>query len=63
MKKIIVLTVVFLVLLLAFSVYKMRGQSTLAVGEKVPSFSLMNQLGEPFDIDNHIGKKAMVIYF
>ena len=63
MKKIFSLIIVFLVLLLAFSVYKMRGQSSLEIGDKVPSFSLMNQLGEPFNIDDHIGKKAMVIYF
>ena len=63
MKKIFSIIIVFLVLILVFSVYKMRGQSTVDIGDKVPSFSLLNQLGEPFNIDDHIGKKAMVIYF
>ncbi len=63
MEKIFSLILVFIVLLLVFSVYKMRGQSPLEIGDKVPSFRLMNQLGEPFNMDDYIGKKAMVIYF
>ncbi len=46
-----------------FSVFSSSAQSSLAVGDKVPSFSLQDQLGNSFDIDNFAGKTAMVIYF
>ena len=39
------------------------GGKTLAVGDRVPSFSLLDQDGKAFDIKNYIGKKVLVIYF
>lgn len=48
---------------MALSAYNMRGQSALKVGDQVPSFSLKDQLGKTFDLNDYIGKKPMVIYF
>ena len=48
---------------MVFSAYNMRGQSTLEVGDKVPSFSLKDQYGKTFDLNDYIGKTPMVIYF
>lgn len=49
--------------ILLFSVFKMRGQSPVGVGDQVPVFVLPDQNGVPFDLGDHLGKKAMVIYF
>lgn len=35
----------------------------IEVGSTVPSFSLLDQYGKMFNIDNFIGKKNLVIYF
>ena len=35
----------------------------MGVGDKLPSFVLKDQFGVDFDISEHIGKSAMVIYF
>ena len=35
----------------------------LKKGDKIPSFSLPNQNGDLFNIDDILGKKSMVIYF
>jgi thioredoxin-dependent peroxiredoxin len=35
----------------------------LNIGEKAPSFTLKDQNGQDFDIDQYIGKKKLVIYF
>jgi peroxiredoxin Q/BCP len=35
----------------------------VAVGDNIPSFSLMDQNGNLFDIDTLIGKKKLVIFF
>jgi peroxiredoxin Q/BCP len=35
----------------------------LSEGDKVPSFTLLDQEGRPVDMAAHIGKKPMVIYF
>lgn len=43
---------------MALSAYNMRGQSALEVGDQVPSFSLKDQLGKTFDLNDYIGKKA-----
>jgi len=36
---------------------------SLKIGDKLPSFTLKDQHGEPFLIEELIGKKAMVIFF
>ena len=46
-----------------FSVFKAKAQSKVVVGDLVPSFSLKDQSGNTFDLDEYIGKTAMVIYF
>lgn len=37
--------------------------ASLQIGDKVPSFTLKDQHGNDFNINDHIGKKKMVIYF
>ncbi|NEQ52374.1 MAG: peroxiredoxin [Leptolyngbya sp. SIO3F4] len=32
-------------------------------GERIPSFTLPDQNGQPFDVDQALGKKNLVIYF
>lgn len=54
---------VILIVIMGFSVYKMRGQSSLEIGDKVPSFNLKDQFGRSFDSDEYTGKSPMVIYF
>lgn len=63
MKKTLFILLGILVLIMVFSVNNMRGQSVLEVGDKVPSFSLKDQFGKTFDINELIGEKPMVIYF
>lgn len=63
MKKILIIVLAMGAFILLFSVYKMRGQSPVVVGDKVPSFILPDQHGTPFDIKDYVGKTAMVIYF
>jgi peroxiredoxin Q/BCP len=41
----------------------MAQKRKIKVGDKVPIFKLINQNGAVFDIENHIGKQPMVIYF
>jgi peroxiredoxin Q/BCP len=36
---------------------------TLAVGDKMPSFSLTDQNGKPFNTADYVGKYDLVIYF
>jgi peroxiredoxin Q/BCP len=46
---------------LAFS--NMKQTNSIKIGDKIPSFSLQDQNGEVFSIDNFLGTTAMVIYF
>ncbi|MCF6297869.1 MAG: peroxiredoxin [Flavobacteriaceae bacterium] len=41
----------------------MNKEKRIKVGDKVPVFSLKDQNGEIFSIENYIGRTAMVIYF
>ena len=41
----------------------MKNKEAIEVGDKVPIFSLKDQDGAVFNIDKHVGKMAMVIYF
>jgi peroxiredoxin Q/BCP len=63
MKKLIIIGLTMGTFILLFSVFQMRGQSPLVVGDKLPSFMLPDQDGIPFDIKDYVGKTAMVIYF
>ena len=49
--------------LVLFSVFRAEAQSALAVGDQLPSFSLKDQSGNTFNVDQFLGKTAMVIYF
>jgi len=50
------------VLLLPLGMYAQNAKP-LAVGDAVPNFTLTDQNGNTFNIADHIGKKALVIYF
>jgi len=54
----------YLVLCTFFLFQSCDAQSShLKVGDKVPSFSLIDQNGKPFSINDYIGKKILIIYF
>ena len=38
-------------------------QKRLSVGDTIPSFTLKDQDGKIFDVNDYIGKKILVIYF
>ncbi|PWT70743.1 MAG: peroxiredoxin [Bacteroidetes bacterium] len=42
---------------------KTNGQSTLAVGDTIPRFTLHDQDGNIFDSKDYVGKRILVIYF
>lgn len=52
-----------LLLVVIFLTGNMKKEKGIEVGDKVPVFSLQDQNGELFSIENYRGKKAMVIYF
>ena len=56
----VTLSVLFLLIFTAACGQK---KNTLKVGDKVPSFILKDQNGNDFNIDEHIGKQKLVIYF
>lgn len=54
------------ILLLVAVNFKARAQaakSTLAVGDKMPNFSLTDQDGKVYNSNDHTGKNILVIYF
>src|SRR5210317_1174355 len=65
MKRIILLVSFLIVagLILAFTMKHQKTNKALAVGDKIPEFSLLDQNGEEFKISAHLGQQAMVIYF
>ncbi len=58
-------TILAIVLVLVFIIQKSMGQkkSKLEIGDEIPSFELLDQHGERFNLDDYKGKTAMVIYF
>ena len=63
-RKITFITIAVLVgLAFAFTMAKQTKDSPLAVGDKVPEFSLLDQNGEEFKVADFVGKSPMVIYF
>ena len=61
-----ILAAVVLAVLALILTFSMRGQEKkgeLAIGDRVPDFSLLDQHGNTFHADDFIGQKAMVIYF
>ena len=60
-KKLGILVSLIILTLVIQSLYPQK--MNLKVGDKVPIFTLLDQSGNDFDINNLIGKKAMVIYF
>lgn len=47
----------------SFSAEAQSSKKSLAVGDMMPSFSLPDQDGNPFNSREHIGKNILVIYF
>lgn len=63
-RKIVVLAILILAgLILAFTMKNQKNSKILGVGDKIPQFSLPDQNGEEFDISDHLGRQALVIYF
>jgi len=62
LKNLFVAAVLFLLFTAAYS-HATNGDKTLAVGDPVPAFTLMDQDGKTFNIHDYIGKKVLVIYF
>lgn len=60
-KKLGILVTLIILTVVIQSLYPQK--MNLKVGDKVPIFTLLDQSGNDFDINNLIGKKAMVIYF
>ena len=55
---------VYLILFAAyFSFNNSNSMAKIEVGSEIPQFTLQNQFGDTFNIDNYIGKKNLVIYF
>ena len=63
MKKAGFILLVLVLFVIVFTVFRSSAQSPLKVGDKIPSFTLLDQSGQTFDIDQYIGETAMVIYF
>lgn len=63
MKKILYIIGLVIVFAVIFSVFKSSAQTPVQIGDKIPSFSLMDQFNQPFDVDDFVGNTAMVIYF
>lgn len=57
------LSAVTLVILICTSSVKTMAQNTLAVGDKIPEFTLTDQTGKPFESKDEVGKQVLVIYF
>jgi len=62
LKNLLLAAVLFLLFTAAYS-HATNGDKTLAVGDPVPAFILMDQDGKTFNIHDYIGKKVLVIYF
>lgn len=60
MKKIIYLVIIVIIV---FTINSMAQKSKLEVGDKIPSFTLLDQYGKAFSMENWLGKKAIVLYF
>jgi len=52
-----------ILVIVVFTVSSSHAQTDLKVGDKIPSFSLKDQYGKMFNIDDFVGQTAMVIYF
>ena len=62
-KKPLAVVIVLILVIGLFSIFNTNAQSSVVVGDKVPSFKLEDQFGKEFDIDDYIGNTTMVIYF
>ena len=63
-RKLTIISIAVLVgLLFSFTMTKQTNNKPLAVGDKVPEFTLQDQKGDEFKIGDYLGNNAMVIYF
>lgn len=56
------LSAILFTLLLPFAT-QAQSNKALAVGDKIPLFTLTDQNGKEFNIADHIGKHALIVYF
>jgi len=62
-KKIIYMILVLISCVALFAAFKPGPESPIKVGDQAPSFVLLDQNGASFNMDDYIGKTAMVVYF
>jgi peroxiredoxin Q/BCP len=62
LKNLFVAAVLFTLFTAAYS-HATTGDKSLVVGDAVPAFTLKDQDGKTFNIQDYIGKKVLVIYF
>lgn len=57
------IVVVIIIILISMNLFSRQKDEVLKEGDKVPSFTLLDQDGKLFDIDDYVGKENLVIYF
>lgn len=62
-KKIIYGMLILIACVALFAAFIPGPKSPVKVGDQVPSFVLLDQFGATFDMNDFIGKTAMVVYF
>ena len=63
-RKVTLLIVAILIgLAIPFTMKSQKNNDPLKVGDPAPEFSLLDQNGDQFSSSDHLGQKAMVIYF
>lgn len=62
-KKAFFISSAILIIVMILSAFNKKDKSELQVGDMVPSFTLQDQFGQKFDVNEFIGKMPMVIYF
>ena len=63
MRKIFFIIIILTVIILMFSFLNLKDQGALETGDTIPAFTLMDQDGNNFDIEQYRGKQPLVIYF
>ena len=63
MKRNLLILIIIVVIATFFYSFLNKSKGRIQVGDEVPTFTLLDQDGNDFLIDDYIGRKALVIYF
>ena len=63
MKRNLLILIIIVVIATFFYSFLNKSKDRIQVGDEVPTFTLLDQDGNDFLIDDYIGRKALVIYF